>query len=256
LELAASELPVIAPLAGGDGQTLFQAGAFRFAIYPRIGGRPPELDNAQQLTRLGRCLARVHNIGTLASFEYRRTLNPEQLARIPHRFLLEQGFIPADLLPAYESVAGNVIDQIEQCLYQYGNYQSLRLHGDCHLGNILWRDGPFLVDFDDTLMGPAVQDLWMFLSGDRAYMTARLHDLLAGYCEFRDFDPLELRLVEALRSLRMIHYAGWLAMRWTDPAFPRAFPWFNTQKYWQDHILSLREQSAAMQEPPLEWRPD
>ncbi|MEX2524003.1 MAG: serine/threonine protein kinase [Gammaproteobacteria bacterium] len=256
LELAARELPVIAPLAGENGQTLFHTGPFRFAIYPRIGGRPPELDDAQQLTQLGRCLARLHNVGALQSFQHRRTLSMEQLALIPHQFILEHDFLPADLAPAYESVAQDVIAQVEQCLDRYGDYKSLRLHGDCHLGNILWRDGPFLVDFDDTCMGPAIQDLWMFLSGDRIYMTARLHDLLDGYCEFRDFDPVELNLIEALRSLRMIHYAGWLAMRWEDPAFPLAFPWFNTQKYWQDHILDLREQSAAMQEPPLEWRPD
>lgn len=256
LDLAARELPVIAPLTGEHGQTLFHTGPFRFAIYPRIGGRPPELDDAEQLTRLGRCLARLHNVGALEAFRHRRSLNIEQLAILPSQFILEHDFIPADLVPAYESVAGDVIGLIEQCFARYGDYNSLRLHGDCHLGNVLWRDGPFLVDFDDTCMGPAIQDMWMFLSGDRAYMTARLHDLLDGYCEFRDFDPVELQLVEALRSLRMIHYAGWLAMRWTDPAFPQAFPWFNTQRYWQDHILSLREQSAAMQEPPLEWRPD
>jgi len=254
LELVEHELPVIAPMVGRDGNSLFHTGPFRFAIYARIGGRPPELDDPQQLTQLGRCLARLHNIGELNAFRHRRTLNVEQMARIPHDYILTHDFIPPDLLQAYESVAEDVIAQVDECFRQYGDYRALRLHGDCHLGNVLWHDGPFLVDFDDTCTGPAIQDLWMFLSGDRNYMTARLHDLLDGYCEFRDFNAVELNLVEALRSLRIIHYAGWLAMRWDDPAFPRAFPWFNTQRFWQDHVLSLREQSAAMQEPPLEWQ--
>ena len=181
----------------------------------------------------------------------------DTLGTLPREYLLTHGFIPADLLDAYTSVSADVLQRVQACFERAGTYQSLRLHGDCHLGNVLWNnDAPFLVDFDDACTGPAVQDLWMFLSGDRAYMTSRLHDLLDGYTEFRDFHPAELHLVEALRSLRLIHYAGWLAMRWEDPAFPRAFPWFNTQRYWQDHILTLREQSALMQEEPLQWRPD
>ncbi|MEJ2760649.1 MAG: serine/threonine protein kinase [Gammaproteobacteria bacterium] len=256
LALAEQELPVIAPLIGAGGKSLFHTGPFRFAVYPRVGGHAPELDNPEQLTQLGRCLARLHNIGAVEPFHHRRTLDMQTLAVAPHAFLLEHGFIPTDILPAYETLTEDLLGQIRACFDRAGDYRSIRLHGDCHLGNVLWNNGPFLVDFDDACMGPAVQDLWMFLSGDRAYMTAGLHNLLEGYTEFRDFSPAELNLVEALRSLRMIHYAGWLAMRWEDPAFPRAFPWFNTQRYWQDHVLALREQAALMQEPPLQWQPD
>jgi len=175
---------------------------------------------------------------------------------MPRDFLLRQGFLPADILPAYESLTADIIDRVRACFARAGAYRTLRLHGDCHLGNVLWsNDAPFLVDFDDACTGPAIQDLWMFLSGDRPYMTARLYDLLDGYTGFREFDAAELHLVEALRSLRMIYYAGWLAMRWDDPAFPRAFPWFNTQRYWEDHILALREQAALMDESPLQWDP-
>jgi Ser/Thr protein kinase RdoA (MazF antagonist) len=256
LALAAQELPVIAPLLNDDGESLFHTGPFRFAVYPRVGGHPPELDNPQHLLQLGRCIARLHNIGAVAPFRHRRTLDIETLAVTPREYLLTHDFIPADILPAYETLTEDVIHRIRVCFERAGSYPVLRLHGDCHLGNVLWNnDAPFLVDFDDACMGPAVQDLWMFLSGDRPYMTARLHDLLDGYTEFRDFHPAELHLVEALRSLRMIHYAGWLAMRWDDPAFPRAFPWFNTQRYWQDQILALREQASLMQEEPLQWHP-
>jgi len=255
LTLAEAELPVIAPLCR-DGESLFHTGDFRFAVYPRVGGRPPELDNPEQLTQLGRCIARLHNIGAIEPFRHRRSLDIETLAEVPRDFLLRQGFLPADILPAYESLTADIIDRVRTCFTRAGEYRTLRLHGDCHLGNVLWsNDAPFLVDFDDACMGPAIQDLWMFLSGDRPYMTARLHDLLDGYTGFREFDAAELNLVEALRSLRMIHYAGWLAMRWDDPAFPRAFPWFNTQRYWEDHILALREQAALMDEPPLQWDP-
>ena len=256
LSLASQDLPVIAPLTGADGQSLYHTGPFRFAVYPRVGGHAPELDNPEQLTQLGRCLARLHNIGAVEPFRHRRTLDIQTLAVAPRAFLLERGFIPADILPAYETLTEDLLGRIRACFDRAGTCQAIRLHGDCHLGNVLWNNGPFLVDFDDACMGPAVQDLWMFLSGDRAYMTAGLHDLLEGYTEFREFNPAELHLVEALRSLRMIHYAGWLAMRWEDPAFPRAFPWFNTQRYWQDHVLALREQAALMQEPPLQWQPD
>jgi Ser/Thr protein kinase RdoA (MazF antagonist) len=252
--LAGQEIPVIPPLSGADGRTLFEAGAFRFALYPRTGGRAPELDNPDHLLQLGRTLARLHNFGAVQPFRHRPELNIHSFAVEPSRYILDNGFIPADLNEAYSTLIADLIQRIEICFDRAGTYSSIRLHGDCHLGNILWdRDAPLLVDFDDARMGPAVQDLWMLLSGDRAYMTARLFDLLDGYCEFRDFDPVELRLIEPLRTLRMIHYAGWIARRWHDPAFPLAFPWFNTQRYWEDHILSLREQAAMLDEPPLEW---
>ena len=252
--LAAEEIPVIAPLYNQDKSSLYQTAAFRFALYERVGGRTPELDNPQHLIQLGRTIARIHNYGAIEPFQHRTTLSITSLAEDTSRYLLEHDFIPADLLAAYESLILDLMPKINRCFTAAGSVRYLRLHGDCHLGNILWNDDmPFMVDFDDTMMGPAIQDLWMLLSGDRSYMTARLYDILDGYCEFREFDPAELHLVEALRTLRIINYSCWIARRWEDPAFPMAFPWFNTQRYWQDHILSLREQSALMDEPPLEW---
>jgi Ser/Thr protein kinase RdoA (MazF antagonist) len=167
--------------------------------------------------------------------------------------VLENGFVPDDLKPAYQAIVRDALTGVRRCYADAGRVKDIRLHGDCHAGNILWTDdGPHFVDFDDCRSGPAVQDLWMLLSGDREAMALQMTDVLRGYRKFHDFDPRELRLIEALRTLRMIHYAGWLALRWHDPAFPASFPWFNTQRYWQDQILALREQCAAMDEPPLE----
>ncbi|HEY7840802.1 MAG TPA: serine/threonine protein kinase [Gammaproteobacteria bacterium] len=253
LELAEQEIPVIAPLAVA-GETLFHAGAHRLALYPRIGGRPPEPDNPEHLLMLGRCIARLHNVGALRPFAHRPVIDIQTFGIEPSRFLVESEFIPADLRDAYLALAGHVIARLEASFAEAGEVSTLRLHGDCHLGNILMRDGaPFLVDFDDARTGPAIQDLWMLLSGDRRYMTARLDEVLEGYVEFREFDPRELRLIEPLRTLRLMHYAGWLARRWEDPAFPRNFPWFNTQRYWEDHILALKEQLSLLDEPPLDW---
>ncbi len=255
--LAEQEIPVIAPVADKHGNTLFHVNSFRFALYPRVGGRTPELDNPEHLLQLGRTIARMHNFGAIEEFQHRPGLNTNTFAIEASQYLLDQRFIPEDLTEAYRTLRDDLVGRIERCFINAGTVRDIRLHGDFHLGNILWNnDSPFIVDFDDTRMGPAVQDLWMLLSGDRVYMTARLFDLLDGYCEFREFDPRELHLVEALRTLRMINYAAWIARRWEDPAFPLAFPWFNTQRYWEDHILSLREQAAMMDEPALEWEPE
>lgn len=254
LTLAGEEIPVIAPLANDQGETLHRHGPFRFALYPRRGGHPPELDNPEHLEQLGRFVARIHNLGELKPFEHRPTLDIDSFGHRPRRYLLDSGLIPEHLLEAYEGLSRDLLVQIEAIFDSGEPPRPLRLHGDCHPGNILWTDdGPHIVDFDDARMGPAIQDLWMFLSGDRPYMTARLADLLEGYTQFRDFDPAELRLIEPLRTLRMIHYAAWLARRWDDPAFPLAFPWFNTLQYWEDHVLSLREQAALLNERPLVW---
>ena len=253
-ELFAFELPVVAPLKREDGQSLIHASTQRFALFPRRGGRAPALDDPSQLEQLGRFVARLHNVGAVRRFEFRPTLDIDGFGIRSYQYLLTQGFIPKALEIAYRSLAEDLLEQVRECYRRAGDVRLIRLHGDCHPGNILWTDaGPHIVDFDDARNGPAIQDLWMFLSGDRDYMTARLGDLLAGYSEFRDFDPLELHLVEALRTLRMMHYAAWLARRWTDPAFPRAFPWFNTARYWDDHLLSLREQAALLDEAPLVW---
>lgn len=254
LALAAEEIPVIPPWQDAAGSTLHRHGSFRFALYACRGGRPPELDDPTHLEQLGRFIARVHALGAVQPFQHRTRVDIESLAVVPRRFLLEQGFIPAYLVPAYETLTADLIVQIESWFKRAGAVREIRLHGDFHPGNVLWTaQGPHIVDFDDARMGPAVQDLWMFLSGDRPYMTARLGDLLEGYTQFFDFNPAELQLIEPLRTLRMIHYAAWIASRWEDPAFPRAFPWFNTNRYWEEHIGSLREQAALMNEPPLAW---
>jgi Ser/Thr protein kinase RdoA (MazF antagonist) len=249
--LAEREVPVVAPLAP-DGRTLHAFGGFRFAIYPRRGGRTPELDDRDTLVWLGRFIGRIHAVGAIQAFATRPALDIGTFGTEPRDFLLEHDFIPPDLLPAWRAAADQALDGVRRCYDRAGAVRRIRLHGDCHAGNVLWTDqGPHFVDFDDARMGPPVQDLWMLLSGDRAAMTRSLADALAGYEDFFEFDPRELHLVEALRTLRLLHYSAWLARRWDDPAFPAAFPWFNTQRYWQDRILELREQIALMDEPPL-----
>ena len=185
-------------------------------------------------------------------FRYRPTIDIAGFGEEPRAFLLNNAWIPTDLLPAYSSVIDQALEGVRACFARAGRVEHLRLHGDCHRGNILWTDaGPHFVDFDDARMGPAVQDLWMLLSGEREEMSVQLGNVLAGYEDFREFDLRELHLMEALRTLRLIHYSAWIARRWNDPAFPAAFPWFNDQRYWQDRILELREQIAAMEEGPL-----
>ncbi len=253
LELNAAEIPVIPPIIH-DGKTLHQHGPFRFSIYERRGGRAPELDNPDHLEQMGRFIARIHAIGATKKFKHRPTIDIENYAIKPQKYLIEKQFIPAHIEEAYVSLSEDVITRIKQCFERTGKVETLRLHCDFHPGNILWTDnGPHIVDFDDARTGPAIQDLWMFLSGDREYMTARLGDLLVGYEDFYEFNPAELNLVEALRTMRIMHHAYWIASRWDDPAFPQAFPWFNSTNYWEEHILSLREQAAMMDEEPLVW---
>jgi Ser/Thr protein kinase RdoA (MazF antagonist) len=251
LELAALEIPAVPPLAI-DGRTLHEFQGFRFAVYPRRGGRAPELDDPETLEWMGRFIGRIHAVGALTPFVHRTTLDIETLGEEPREYLVGQEIVPADLEDAYISVLDQVLDGVHETFDRCGSATHIRLHGDCHPGNVLWTDdGPHFVDFDDARNGPAVQDLWMLLSGDRGAMTRQMSDVVAGYEDFHEFDRRELGLIEALRSLRLIHYSAWVARRWTDPAFPAAFPWFQTTKYWQDQILQLREQVAAMQEAPL-----
>ncbi|MFZ5472759.1 MAG: serine/threonine protein kinase [Pseudomonadota bacterium] len=250
-ELAEREIPVVAPLVI-DGTSLHRHAGFRFALYPRQGGRVPELSDPATLEWMGRFIGRIHAIGALKKFEHRPTLDLASFGEAPRDFLLAGEWLPADLLAAYRSVVDQALDGVRRAFERAGAVAGIRLHGDCHMGNVLWTDdGPHFVDFDDSRMGPAVQDLWMLLSGERGERIRQLSDVLAGYEDFMEFDSRELHLIEALRTLRLIHYAAWLARRWSDPAFPAAFPWFNSQRYWQDHILALREQIAAMDEPPL-----
>ncbi len=167
-------------------------------------------------------------------------------------FLLENGFIPADLVPAYKSIAAEVLAEIELNNPEAKQYKQISLHGDCHPGNVLWRnDSPHFVDFDDAMTGPAIQDLWMLLSGDRINKQQQLSEIIEGYDMFHSFDVRELKLVESLRAMRVLNYSAWLAKRWDDPAFPKSFPWFNTPRYWSEHILELKELLSALQEKPL-----
>jgi Ser/Thr protein kinase RdoA (MazF antagonist) len=253
-ELAAREIPVVAPLPLGDaGATLAAYDGYRFAVYPRRGGRAPELDDPATLERIGRFIGRIHAVGAVARFEHRPTLDAESFGVEPRDWLLAHRLVPPDLLPAWTSIVDQAIDAVRRAFDRAAGVRIQKLHGDCHAGNVLWTDeGPHFVDFDDARNGPAVQDLWMLLSGDRPSMTRQLSDVLAGYEDFAELDRRELPLIEPLRTLRLIHYSAWIARRWDDPAFPAAFPWFGTQRYWQDRVLELREQVAAMQEPALE----
>jgi Ser/Thr protein kinase RdoA (MazF antagonist) len=249
-ELAEREIPVVAPLKQGKFKD------FIFAAYPRRGGRTPELDNPNVLEWIGRFLGRIHAVGATRPFVERPALNPQTFGAEPRAWLLEHNCVPAELLDAWKAITEQALFLVEKSFERAGDAKAIRLHGDCHPGNILWTDGiegagPHFVDLDDARMGPAVQDLWMLLSGDRATQTRALSDVLAGYEDFMELDRRELNLVEALRTLRLIHYSAWIARRWDDPAFPAAFPWFNTTRYWQDRILELREQIALMEEEPL-----
>lgn len=230
---------------------------FRFAIYPRCLGRSPEFDSPGVLRWMGRFIGRIHAVGALEDFVHRPTLGIQSFGEDARNWLLSGEFIPEDIKDAWQTVSGQALDSIKRCYDRAGDIKLLRLHGDCYAGNVLWREddlspGPHFVDFDDSRMGPGIQDLWMLLSGDEANMTRQFNDVLEGYKEFIDFNPKELYLIEALRTLRLLHYSAWLAKRWDDPAFPIAFPWFNTQKYWQDRILELREQIYLMNESPIQ----
>ena len=250
-ELADRELPVVPPL-NIEGKTLFEFAGYRFSLSPRRGGRAPELDNPDVLEWMGRFLGRIHAVGAIRPFTHRPVIDIANFGDQPRDWLLQHDFIPVDLRETWTSVIDQALARVRACYARAGEVHNIRLHGDCHVGNVLYTDeGPHFVDFDDCRTGPAMQDLWMLLSGSREEMTRQLRDVLEGYEEFADFDRRELHLLEALRTLRLIHYSGWLAQRWDDPAFPLAFPWFNTQRYWQDRILELREQVSAMEEGPI-----
>jgi len=250
LQLAEAELPVVAPLADAAGNTLFYYQDFRFALFPRRGGHAPDLGNPDTQLMLGRLMARLHAIGELEPYQARPALDLHSFGTASYQFIAEH-CIPADLHRAYVSLAEDLLGRIERS-FRETPPRLLRAHGDCHVGNMLSReDLCFFVDLDDSRMAPAIQDLWMLLSGDRQERTAQLSEILEGYQEFRDFELRELNLIEPLRTLRIMHFAAWLGRRWRDPAFPQAFPWFGSDRYWADHILELREQLAALDEPPL-----
>ncbi len=252
LMLAEHEIPVVAPLVHA-GKTLHHHAGFRFAVFPWRRGRAPELNTADDRKLLGRFLGRLHRLGAAEPFHQRPALSVVEFGEHAVAHLLHSHFIPEELVPSFKAISELLLPRLREA-FELTEFRPIRLHGDCHLGNILWDDtGPFFVDFDDCLTGPAIQDLWMLLSGERAEMERQLAAVLSGYTEFMEFSAAELPLIEPLRTLRMLHYNAWLAKRWDDPAFPHAFPWFAGRRYWEEQILSLRQQAALLDEPPLAW---
>jgi len=251
LELAEAEIPLIAPQII-NRKSLHHHKGFRFSLFRRQGGHAPELEDRDTLLWLGRFIGRIHAIGRSRPFSYRPALTLERFGDESITTILGGQWLPPHMETAFESLASDLMVPIRNAYERAGNVNNIRLHGDCHPGNLLWRDGPFFVDMDDCQSAPAIQDLWMLLSGETLEMGQQLSDVIEGYRQFCSFDTRELQLIEALRTLRMLHHAAWLARRWEDPAFPVAFPWFDSPRYWEDLVLSLREQLAAMQEPAVE----
>ena len=250
IELQSAEIPVVAPMVI-DNRTLHRYAGFRFAVFPRRGGRWPDLESPDNLGWLGRFLARIHQIGASRPFSHRASITPERLGLDSISYLLDSGTIPVEIEHRYRGLTSALMERIEE---HFADVRPalLRVHGDCHPGNILWTDqGPHFVDMDDCANGPAIQDIWMLLSGDRAEMAMQLSCVHEGYEMFRPLNPAETALIEPLRTLRMIHYAAWLARRWADPAFPKAFTWFGTPQYWQEHLSQLEQQLQSLNEPPI-----
>ncbi len=258
-ELMAAEVPMVGPLAL-QGRTLHTHAGFAFSVSPRRGGRRPELEDSAVLEWIGRFLGRIHTVGAARPFAERPALNVQTFGQDSARLLLEGGHLPLDMASRWQQAFGEAL-QVAQGVWDevqgHGGLQCIRLHGDCHPGNILWTPegspgaGPHFVDLDDARMGPAVQDLWMLLSGERAQQLQQLGALVDGYEEFREFDRRELRLIEVLRTLRLVHYSAWLAQRWADPIFPINFPWFGSSDYWKGQVDMLIDQTELMQAAPL-----
>ncbi len=244
LQLQAQEIPVVAPLKNLNDETLFDYSGFLFALFPRKGGYAPEPGNLEQLERLGALLGRIHQSGGGKTFQFRDTLSMERMLHEPKNFLLDNYFIPDDLIDTYENIFSQLLEQIEKRCNNFNDYQLIKCHGDWHLGNILWQEehGGHIVDLDDCINAPAMQDVWMMLSGDAYEQAKQLNAILKGYRQFCDFDVRQIGLLESLRTMRLIHYSAWLAKRWDDPAFPKNFPWFDTRSYWQQHLRELQDQ--------------
>ncbi len=254
-ELVEAEIPVVAPWKLGESTlaTFNIAGnPYRFSVCDRQSGRAPELEDPATLEWIGRFIGRIHSVGARTPFAHRLTLDSHSYGEAPRDWLLASGMIAVEAQDDWQRTINNVLDEVQRCFDAVGAYPPIRLHGDCHTGNVLWTAaGPHFVDLDDALMGPPMQDLWMLLSGDRQTMQQQLYALLSGYEDFMEFDWRQLRLIEALRALRMIHYSAWIARRWADPAFPAAFPWFGGRSYWSEQITRMREQLDTLREPPL-----
>lgn len=249
-ELAECDVPLVAPIQH-NGHSLFEHGGFRFTLFERRGGRAPEPGDLEQLYRLGQLLGRLHAVGATKKFKVRPELSIASYGHASVERISSGEHVPQSLRAAWQSVVSDLLVQVEE-LFAAHPYEAIRVHGDCHPGNLLCRDDSFfIVDLDDCRMGPAIQDLWMMLAGNYQERLSQLSELVDGYQEFYDFSPQQLPLIEGLRTLRLLHYSAWLAQRWEDPAFPQSFPWFGTERYWGEQILILREQRAALDEPFL-----
>ena len=247
LELAENEIPIVGPLKNAQGDTLYEHREFYYAVYPRCGGRWPDLETKADRQQMGRFLGRMHAMGARKRFQHRQSIDIQRLGYESRETILSSKLLPEYLIEAYETLSEDILNSIRHKFESCYDLRNIRLHGDCHPGNILWTDaGPHFVDLDDAAMGPAVQDLWMLLSGEESEVERQLEDYLQGYETFFPFDHSSLILIEPLRTLRLMHYAAWLVRRWHDPAFPIAFPWFAEPRYWEEHILSLREQAALL----------
>jgi len=263
-QLASAEVPVVAPLVlsqsndarmpvdvVGAPPTLAKAGGHRYAVSPRRSGRAPSLESMEHLEWIGRFIGRMHAVGAAEPFRHRITLSVSTLGRTSRNWICNSNLLPPDAQPAWTAVVDEALDLADAAFARAGSIRNIRLHGDCHLNNLLWtEEGPHFVDLDDAMTGPAVQDLWMMLSGEAGANRQQMRAILAGYESFMEFDDRELGLIEALRTLRLIHHSAWLAKRWDDPAFPPAFPWFGGAAYWQQQTQVLREQIMAMRAPP------
>lgn len=244
------DLSVVPPNLYPDGSLMHKDG-FRFSLFDRQGGHPPELDNFDTLEQLGRTLAMIHNHACQVDLSQRPAISGAERAIAARDYILENNWIPSPYRQPWEEVTAVIIEKIEEAFDMVAP-DLIGLHGDCHPGNILWRDDkPHFVDFDDCCRGPAIQDLWMFLSGDREDQLVQIDTLIEAYSMFRDIAPKELKLIEPLRATRQLHYCAWLAQRWDDPAFPMHFPWFNTERYWGEQVLNMREQLSALEQPAL-----
>jgi len=250
-ELEEQELPIVAPLKI-NGKSLFEYQGYHFAVFPCRGGRIFEVDNLEQLEWMGRFIARIHAVSSQNNFQQRPSFNTDELLLQARESIITSNYVPKSLTTPFFTILDQVIAVATEQYLPAQHSKQIRLHGDCHAGNILWRDeGPHFVDLDDCRTGPAIQDLWMMLSGDRQQQLLQLDTLLMGYEEFFTFENDQLILIESLRTMRLVNYMAWLCKRWQDPAFPQNFPWFNTEKYWEKQILMLKEQMSALQQPPL-----
>ena len=246
-ELHDSEVPVVPPHDFSEGETLVESQGFMIALFPGVGGREPELENLDNLIQLGRYLGRLHALGARQDFVYRPTLDLQSYGSDSVAYINESDFVPAHLTESYQAITEQILSQLERTFHNYDAEWHIRIHADFHPGNILWTEtGPKIVDLDDARMGPAIQDLWMLSGKDSDSLRLRYETLMEGYNDFHDFPVAQLRFIEPLRTLRMLHYTAWLARRWSDPSFQHHFPWFAESRYWEQEILHLKEQLAML----------